>query len=262
MVMALKLITIATDGATDHVIAPDGCRYNLGSTPVARLVATLVRDTNKARMVLDEFLREGSSSFVADLDMVTKMFAPLRVRWAAETFPFMTSQNRLLEARGMTMADSDQAINEAINQQVDEIERTIGIIEMKAKEAEKGSLSSDILQGDVDNLKELVKNLRTPPSGQSINTMFNASVASLDVNARIAEDILEKIGSTRETVDRLASQGRRFNASAARSDLHILASNIHDILTNTDLAAPYLTKDLKVLASQTDHIHGLFAGAK
>jgi hypothetical protein len=215
-------------------------------------------------MILEEFLKEGSASFVAELDSMEQLFTPLRVRWAAEAFPFIPPQiRRLPETRGKIMADiTEKAIGNAIDQQIDEIERMISVIEQKAKDAEKGSLSADMMKDDINNLRKLVKGLGKAPSGQSDNRAFYASLESLDTNARLADDILDKVDNTRATVDRLASEGRRFNASAARADLHVIAQNVHHILTNADLAAPYITKDLQKLAVQMDRIHGLFAGAK
>jgi septation ring formation regulator EzrA len=160
------------------------------------------------------------------------------------------------------MADtSERSLDQAISQQIDEIENMISIIEQKAKEAEKGSLSYTMMSDDIANLHKLVKSLGKPPTGQSTNHAF-ASVDTLESNARLAEDILNKLDVTRTTVDRLASEGRRFNASAARMDLHVIATGVHNVLTNTDLAMPYVTADLKTLADRTDHIHGLFAEAK
>lgn len=262
--MALKLVTVATDGVTHHIITPDGCRYNLGSTPVVRLVTSLIKDRRKARAVLDEFLQEGSASFVADLDLAEALFMPLRTRWGAEAFPFIPPLNRLPEIpRGTIMADtSEKALDQAINQQISEIEDMISLIERKVKEAEKGSLSYEMMSNDIANLRKLVKSIGKAPSGQSNNRAFYASVDVLETNAKIAEDILNKIDATRTTVERLATEGRKFNASAARMDLHVLASTVHSILTDTDLAMSYVTADLKAVADRMDHIHGLFAGAK
>jgi len=160
------------------------------------------------------------------------------------------------------MADTDKAIKDAINGQISEIERMISVIEQKAKDASKGSLSADMMADDIANLRKLVKELGKAPTGQSLNNAFTASVEALESNAKLADDILDKIDTTRQIVDNLAAAGKPFSATAARTDLHRIASKVHHILTNADIAAPYIAKDLMALASQTDHIHGLFAGAK
>lgn len=258
--MALRLITVSTDGITNAVVLPDGHRHNLGTTPVAKLVAGLVPNAAKARMILDEFLRDGESSFTADLDRMEGIFAVNRTRWAASSL--IPPQIRLPERRGTAMADTDKAIKDAINGQISEIERMISVIEQKAKDASKGSLSADMMADDIANLRKLVKELGKAPTGQSLNNAFTASVEALESNAKLADDILDKIDTTRQIVDNLAAAGKPFSATAARTDLHRIASKVHHILTNADLAAPYIAKDLMALASQTDHIHGLFAGAK
>ena len=160
------------------------------------------------------------------------------------------------------MADTDNVLKEAINGQISEIERMISVIEQKARDASKGSLSADMMANDIANLRKLVKELGKAPSGQSDNRAFYASVEALESNSRVAEDILDKVDATRQTVDRLASEGKPFSATAARRDLHLIASKVHNILTTADLAAPYVASDLSALATQMDHIHGLFAGAK
>jgi hypothetical protein len=259
--MALRLITVSTDGITSQVVLPDGQRYNLGAMPVARLVADLVPHRAQARMILDEYLRDGESSFTADLDRMEGLFAIRRVRWGSAS-SLIPLQFRLPERRGNAMADQDKAIKDAISGQISEIERMISVIEQKAKDASKGSLSANMMADDIANLRKLVKEIGKAPSGQSLNNSFTASVDTLESNARVADEILDKVDTTRQIVDNLAAAGKPFSATAARTDLFRIASQVHHILTNADLAAPYIAKDLSVLAEQTDHIHGLFAGAK
>ena len=95
--------------------------------------------------------------------------------------------------------------------------------------------------------------------GVTANHGESPSYKTLQSNAAIVEDILDKVEETTATVDRLAQAGRRFNASAAKQDLHHVASRVHNILASVDLAAPYVAADLRKVAEQMDHIYSLLS---
>lgn len=88
------------------------------------------------------------------------------------------------------------------------------------------------------------------------------TVQALEENSAIVEDALTKIDATNQTIDKLAAQGRKFNASKAKADLYGLATRMRELLGNADLAHPMVRKDLNEIAASVDTIHGLFAGAK
>ena len=64
------------------------------------------------------------------------------------------------------------------------------------------------------------------------------------------------------TIDRLASMGKRFNVTAAKADLQVIASDIRTLLAAADLGNPAVTEDMASLAKKSDQIYALFANAK
>jgi hypothetical protein len=92
--------------------------------------------------------------------------------------------------------------------------------------------------------------------------MVTASYSSLNENSKIAEEILSKVAETADKIDMLEGKGRRFNASRAREDLHAITSRVASLLSDVDLAQPWVKSDLGDLAEKTANIHCLFADAK
>ena len=264
--MGLRLVTVATDGATNFVVTSDGQKYNLGAIPVLKFVMSTVVGRSEARRICEEFLKKGKALFKADADRMDKFFVPKRVRFAS---PLIDSHNQGSYSRGTgKMADTDTALKAAIEAQVGKIEAQVALLEQKAKEASPGSLSQVSMKSDIEALKDLVKTIGDAPKGQSENdanygpAKKEASLDHLNVNSAMSEEILEKVDATRTTIDRLVQAGRKFNASKAREDLHAVTSKLHNILVAADLAEPWIGNDLQELASRADHIHGLFAGSK
>ena len=64
--MPLKLITLATDGMTNHIVMPNGHLQNLGTVSPMKIVMSLL-PKREARRLLDEFNKEGQTMFRADL---------------------------------------------------------------------------------------------------------------------------------------------------------------------------------------------------
>ena len=73
----------------------------------------------------------------------------------------------------------DKSMQDAIAEEILEIERQIGLIEVDAKEAGHGP-SSESMKTDILRLKELVKNLGKAPAGQSANRAFYAAQEEQD----------------------------------------------------------------------------------
>jgi hypothetical protein len=101
-----------------------------------------------------------------------------------------------------------------------------------------------------------------PASVTNPKTASGPRMAVLTANADLAETILNQISVTNTKVNALVAAGRRFNASKAKAALHKVATDVQEILTNADLAMPYVGQDLQKLAANAAHLHGLFASAK
>jgi hypothetical protein len=157
------------------------------------------------------------------------------------------------------MSDSyENARRDAITRQIGEIERMVGVIEQKAREASRGSLSQVMMDDDIANLKAMVKELGKPPSGQSSNRAFYAA----DETAAIVNIALDKLGSTADAIDRLEAAGRPFNAVRAREDVLAVGNGLRHVLASMDIAHPDAGAEIRRLAERADHLYGLFAGAR
>ena len=257
-----KLVTLATDGFTNFVTLPDGQHLNLGAVSPLTFIMTLV--IGSKRKILDEFLKEGSSAFPVDLGAMHKLLAPVKKRWAA-TFPLIQSLKHLgsdldsLRQWRKAMA-TDKDMKDAIAQMVGDIERQVALIAQSAKDSAGAPAAT--MKSDIEHLHDLVKELRNAPTGQSDNRAFYAADEALDANAKMAEAILDKVEQTHVAIERLATAGRRFNASAAKVDLHAIACDTQMLLVTADLANPAVMDDLQGLAHRSDQMHALFANAK
>jgi hypothetical protein len=97
----------------------------------------------------------------------------------------------------------------------------------------------------------------SPPSTE--NPMIkSASYDTFSAHVELAEDIVAKVAATDEVIDQLVAAGKRFNASAAKQDLHKIASRVAEIAQNVDLAQPWVGNDLSALNEQADKIQSLF----
>jgi hypothetical protein len=255
--MARRAVTISTDGARDYVETPDGVKYILGPISVLKVISKLV-PTVAARRAIEEFNAEGSVMVTLDTDRLFELLAPRRARFAS---PLIQGQDRLgpspldeplgrasesLQPKGTTVmaADANQALKDTVVNQIAAIEQHIGALNHKASES------------GIGQLRDLVAGLQSPDGVKA------ASYESLDGNSKIAEEILSKVSATTDKIDELVEKGRKFNASQARGDLHDITARVAEILSNVDLAQPWVENDLRSLAERAAHIHGLFAGAK
>jgi hypothetical protein len=100
----------------------------------------------------------------------------------------------------------------------------------------------------------------TPPP--AVTHPMGKSAAVLKANGDVAEEILVKLAATSDKVDALVAAGRHFNAAKAQFDLHKIATQVHDILSNVDLAESWVASDLAGVAKQASDIHDLFASAR
>jgi len=265
-----RAVTFSTDGQRDYAITPDGQRHILGTASVLQVIAALVPGVI-ARKALDEFNKTGETMVPVDLDKMFEMLAPKRARFAEALIP---PQDRVSATEKTTMSDADKALKDAVQSQISEIERQIGVLNQKAKDS--GGQPQADMKEEAGKLADLIKWLQRPSAygDQSKNDMAiglkggtpggakTASYESLESNSNLAETIIQQVAETSETIDRLVTAGRKFNASKANEDLHTITTRVAEILANVDLAQPWVANDLNALAKQADHIHGLFKGAK
>jgi hypothetical protein len=77
-------------------------------------------------------------------------------------------------------------------------------------------------------------------------------------NLRIAKSILQKAEATVGTIDRLAAEGKRFNASRAKADVASVTTRVASICSSAELTESWVQDDLRKLAAWNDKLHGLF----
>jgi hypothetical protein len=182
----LKLITLATDGTTNHIVLPNGHRQNLGTVSPMKVVMALM-PKREARRLLDEFNKEGQTMFRADLEVLGDLLAPKRTRWGASTDPLISRQERDTHPRRGNKMAQDSEVKGAIAQQIARIEAQIKLLSEKAGEAGKGSQSQLSISNDVANLKKLVSELGKAPAPQSSNTYFYHAAAQQEAEQQAAQ---------------------------------------------------------------------------
>jgi len=91
--------------------------------------------------------------------------------------------------------------------------------------------------------------------------MLKASFETFTANMDMAEDIINKVQATDETIDRLIAAGKKFDSVRAKTDLHRIASQVTEIAQTVDLAHPWVATDLTELSKKANEIHGLFEAA-
>lgn len=284
-----KNVIISTDGLRDFVQLPEGVKLILGPISMAKLVATCVTNRAMARRALDEFLKRGEAMIAIDLDKFETLVQPRRARWSS-TDPSIPRERRIPSIpEGMHMSQVKMASTE----QVAALDSRIALIEQQVSLVGKLASAKLPTATAVTSLREMVGGLHFyNPGDQSKNDAWNitappkveevdgkplslpaevtnpklategAGVEALNVNAEIAEGILSSLGETNDRINSLVTAGRKFNATKAKQDLHKIGTDVQAILTDMDLAMPYVKADLEKLAAQAASIHGLFVPAK
>lgn len=289
-----KNVIISTDGLRDFVQLPEGVKLILGPISMAKLVATCVTNRAMARRALDEFLKHGEAMIAIDLDKFETLVQPKRARWSS-TDPSIPRERRIPSIpEGMHMSQVKMASAE----QIVALDSRIALIEQQVSLVNKLAAAKLPTATAVTSLREMVGGLHFyNPGDQSKNDAWNitappkveevdgkplslpaevtnpkmatdavvvegAGVEALNVNATIAEGILSTLSETNDRIDTLVTAGRKFNAAKAKEDLHKIGTSVQTILTDMDLAMPYVKADLEKLATEAASIHGLFVPAK
>jgi hypothetical protein len=216
-----------------------------------------------AKRALKEFLENQEVLFPVDESAMWDLLAPHRARWAADASPSIPSlREKPQSARKGTMAFSDD---------LKAIETHITALKTAAATGKATNLSAG-----VQHLIKLAQKIKSPHQSEN-STYYNlgspvvhevgdktASGLSYDVyasNTELAQTILAKTEATARTIDKLASAGRKFNASRARADVRTITDKVAGILT-TDITQSWVKSDLTKLAARAEQIHELFANAK
>ena len=280
----IKTVVIGTDGLRDFVTLPDGVRLILGPISMARLVATCASNRKSARVALDAFLAHGEAMVAIDLDRFDALVQPRRARWSS--IPLVSRERRTLSIPEGTPMTQEKM---ATATQVTALNHQIRLVEEQVVQVSKLASARMPTEKAVAGLRALVAGLHFPnPGDQSKNDAWNitappkvdtvdgtqpslpaevtnpkmASTTVLAANADLAESIITKIGETNDKIAALVGAGRRFNANQAKFDLHKIATQVQTILTDADLAMPYVGQDLHKLATEAHTIYSLFASAK
>ena len=275
----LVTVTLESDGVCDYVRLPSGERYNLGPVSVLRLVASLVTDRRRGRLAIENFNRSGKAVVPLDPDAMLAFLAPKPTRRAAFKDPLIPSLHWTpsTSMEGRNMSDHKRILDLRLSH----IEHAIR--EMNTRVASGASVPSALHTtvhraavslpdfGDQSKNKAYY-NLGepkvdtvedggwTPPP--AVTHPMGKSAAVLNANANVAEEILSKLATTSDKIDALTAAGRRFNAAKAQYDLHKIATEVHEILSNVDLAEPWVANDLAAVATKAAKIHDLFVSAR
>jgi len=275
----LVTVTLETDGLRDFVRLPSGERYILGTVSVLKLVSSLVPDRRMGRRAIEEFNRSGQAVVVLDPDAMLAFLAPKPVR-RAHAIPLIPHPDRTpstsMEGRNMSdlkrtlelrLSHIEHAIRE-MNTRVASGASVSGSAHHALREAavtlpdfgdqSKNKAFYGLGEPKVDTMED--PSAWTPPP--AVTHPMGKSAAVLKANGDVAEEILVKLAATSDKVDALVAAGRHFNAAKAQFDLHKIATQVHDILSNVDLAESWVASDLAGVAKQASDIHDLFASAR
>lgn len=128
------------------------------------------------------------------------------------------------------------------------------------------------LPSGVEHLVKLAGKIKSPNQSKN-QTYYNlgepkvfevgdkVAKLSYDVyaaNSEMATAITAKAEATVAMIDKYAAEGRRFNASKAKSDVEEVTAKVGGLL-KVDLTAPWVHGDLVKLAARADYLHSLFA---
>lgn len=268
--MSRLLVTVGSDGFTDWVKLPSGQRLSLGSVSVLSFVSRLAQGRRMAKRTLDEYLRGREAMLNVDEESMWAILAPKRRRWATDG-SFIAPDQRT------TNGDEARIIMTTIQQQLTAIENHIQAMD---KAAAAGVPPEKMQEGwgILANLTGQVNPTAAADFGFEEKTIVTpaevgghapaVAIAAEPVegltfdtyqgNNDLASTIIAQSEETSETIDRLASEGKKFDHQRARTDLHAVTSKVAGILDGTSLTEPWVAEDLQKLATRSAHLHGLF----
>lgn len=256
------LVTVGTDGSKDWVQTPDGQKFSLGPVSVLSFVAKLVRSTKAAQTALHQFLKRGQALVTVDDDRMWELLAPRQGRMAAG--PFMSRSQGDPSLRIPIMS--------TIREDLSALRKVIGHLNALASQGEQDPRAVSYLVKLADKIKspnqsknQTYYGLGQPkvhevgdatPKPQTVNA--GLSFDAYEQNMKLAKGILAKAEQTVATINRLASRGKKFDASRARADVAAVTTKVASICGQTELTESWIRDDLTKLAARTDKLHGLF----
>jgi hypothetical protein len=255
--MARLLVTIGTDGATNWVKTPDGQRFNLGSVTILSFVTKLALGGNReAKRALNGFLQGEEVMLRVDDSRMWEMFAPRRIRWAADSF--IPQDQR---GTGNVMATIDTHLD-ALEQHIQVMNKAAGKVSSK-KMAEGVNILVKLAGGIKLSEQDADEGQEPEEKPAEAQEKTAASVDDLNIdayqaNSKLATQILNHMEAVDQKIDQLVTAGKKFNASRAKADIHAVTSKVAAIVSDIDLTTPWVMDDLQKLASRAGHIHGLF----
>ena len=271
--MAAEIVTIGGSGTAQWVMTSDGAKYNMGPISVLKFVQKLARGAGAAKAALNQFNKTGQTMLAVDLDKMWALFPYRRSRWASDG-SFMSTDQRIRPTptgdQHMTTILDDLKIFEGhlakLNKQAGEGQKASAEdLEVIAKLAQKikspNQSNNSTYYGYGTDLFEVGD---TPPKPHTVGAsgIEGLSYDTFAKNTEVANEIIAKAESTVETIDKLITAGKKFNAARAKGDVHAVTSKIAGILKDVDLTQPWVQADLDKLAGRMSEIHGLFAGAE
>lgn len=264
--MRVGLVTVSSDGNRDYVTLPNGERKILGTISILQLITEVTPHLRQARRILDEYLEKGAVMLSADLDKMDALFTPKRPKFS--TIALMSDSDRTgreqLLGKTMMKAFLDrlacvetavEGLSGLTGQPANEVTLKTASTKFESVRKLVGSLEGLLVAQEEQSPAEEQQKEATAP-------IATPSVDSLQNNASLADEVLASVSATDAKITQLVTAGRKFNASAARSDLYSIVTKVAEILDNVDLAQPWVANDLTALANEASRIHSLFESAK
>lgn len=249
--MASLLVTIGTDGLKDWVRTPDGQKLSLGGVSALTFVAKLMRNSRVAQQALDEFLKTGEAMVAVDDERMWALLAPVRARWASAG-PFMPGRDGDLSSKEPSMS--------TIKEDLGAVQRVIGHLNRLASQGRKDpNAVQDLIKlaGKINSAKVFEVG-DAAPKPHTVKASGDLAFDVYEANMKVAQDILAKSQETVSTIDRLASQGKRFNVGRARADVARVTTKVASICNKTELTESWVHGDLARLGEQSDRLYRLF----
>lgn len=267
------LVTIGTDGNTNWVRLPSGERMNLGAVSVLSFVHKAAKNARAARAALDGFLSSGEAMVSVDEERMWALLTPVRARWASGVAgPFMTPDPRTTRARFMSINEKalsdlethvaalNKFASKASPKKLEEGRAILASLARKvvlAGEEQKDQAQAQEEPKDEQKAQEKPEEKSQQQGDKEASLSYDVIVA----NRGLADSILAKADETVKVIDRLASEGKKFNAARAKADVHAVTSKVAGIIRE-DLTQSWVGQDLHKLAAQADKLHGLFIPKK
>jgi len=254
--MASVIVTLGTDGTQDWVRTPDGQRFNLGPLSVLSFVSKLAKNSRVAKQALDRYLKGQEALITVDAEKMWGLMTPRRAIWAADSFMPPDQQHQGAARSEMS----------TIHEDLSKLERTVAYLNKLASEGKTNSEAWALLAKQAEGL-QVGRNKSAAyyglgdlkvASGTKVAASEKLSFDTYKTNLDLAGTILERASKTASTINKKASEGKKFNSVRALADVRSVALKTASICEHTELTEGWVERDLRRLASEMTHIHDLF----